>query len=132
MEGDINKVVEKNEQELNENQPMEKKISEVLKISDKTEEDIENRLKNLQGEWSSERVLTTAAATTIVTSTILGYAFSKKWFCLGGLVGLMMLKDGLAGDCLAMPIIEKIKFRKAYDIAAEKETLSMLKNQDLT
>ncbi|HEY5563149.1 MAG TPA: DUF2892 domain-containing protein [Clostridiaceae bacterium] len=112
-------------------EPTEEKLSDVLKISDKTEQNIENRLKELGCEWSSERVVTTAAASAIVASTILGYAFSKKWFCISGLVGLLMLTDGLKGDCVTTPLAEKMKFRKAYDITAEKETLAMLKTQDL-
>lgn len=53
-------------------------LENVLSYADKSKDEINGRLKELDAEWDIERVLETNAASAIILSTILGVTVNKK------------------------------------------------------
>lgn len=106
---------------------LQEKVSDSVKISDKTEEDIEKRLTELEDEWSAEKVIITAETSGILLSGVLGYAIDKKWLSLGLAITGLMLSDTLSGGNTMLPVAKGLGYREASIIQQEKESLELLK-----
>lgn len=85
--------------------------------------EIEKRIRELDREWDTERVLEANASTLIAASTLLGFSLSKKWFILGGIVSGFLLQHALQGWCPPLPVIRKMGVRTASEIHREKSAL---------
>lgn len=96
--------------------------------TDKENEEIMNRIAELDAEWDIERLLETNAASIIVLSTILGFTVNKKWFALSGIVGGFLLQHALQGWCPPVPLLRRLGVRTSSEINYEKETLEKLLN----
>jgi hypothetical protein len=88
---------------------------------------ISARLKKLNSEWDTERILEANAAAIVVASTILGVKYNRYWFLMTGAVGLFLLQHALQGWCPPLPIIRKMGIRTAEEINNEKTVLKMMR-----
>lgn len=93
----------------------------------KTKQEISSRIKDLDSEWDSERVLEVSSASLIVYSTFMGMLSKKCWFLLTGTVGVFLMLHALNGWCPPLPIIRKMGVRTAQEIQNEKIVLKMLR-----
>ncbi|MBH1941775.1 DUF2892 domain-containing protein [Mobilitalea sibirica] len=91
------------------------------------EDEIADRIRYLNLEWDTERVLEANAATLIILSSILGIKTSRCWFLLTGLIGMFVLQHALQGWCPPVPLVRKWGVRTAEEISAEKTALKMLR-----
>lgn len=90
-------------------------------------EDITERIRDLNLEWDTERVLEANAAILLLGSSLLGIKFSRFWFLLTGLIGAFMLQHALQGWCPPVPFIRRWGIRTEDEINAEKTVLKMIR-----
>jgi hypothetical protein len=90
-------------------------------------EEITERIRELNLEWDTERVLEANAAGLILLSSILGLKTNKCWFIMTGIVGAFMLQHSLQGWCPPVPFIRRWGVRTEDEIYAEKTVLKMIR-----
>lgn len=88
---------------------------------------ISARIKKLNSEWDTERVLETNAAIMVLLGSLLGWKHSRKWFLLSGTAGAFLLQHALQGWCPTVPLIRKMGIRTADEISTEKTALKVLR-----
>jgi hypothetical protein len=89
---------------------------------------ISQRLKELDFEWDTERVLEANAAGAVLLSSVIGYLKSKHCcYLMTGTIGLFLLQHALKGWCPPVPIIRKIGVRTEQEINNEKMVLKILR-----
>jgi hypothetical protein len=84
---------------------------------------IEARLRELDAEWDTERVLETLAASFVLAGTVLGARVDRRWLALPAVVSAFLLQHGLQGWCPPLPIIRALGVRTPAEIAAERTAL---------
>lgn len=100
----------------------------IKKYIDSNEVLLSERIRKLNFEWDTERVLETNAASIILLCSILG--FRKKdqnYFVLSGIVGFFLLMHALEGWCPPLPVIRKVGVRTAEEIFEEKAALKQIR-----
>ena len=90
-------------------------------------EDITERIRDLNLEWDTERVLEANAAVWLLISSILGFKFGRFWFLVTGFLGSFMLQHALQGWCPPIPFIRRWGIRTEDEINAEKTVLKMIR-----
>jgi Protein of unknown function (DUF2892) len=98
-------------------------FSNISNYSEKSKEEIEGRIKELDMEWDIERVLQTNAASAIIISTILGATVNKKCYLATGIVGFFLLQHALQGWCPPVEVFRRMGIRTCSEINSEKEYL---------
>jgi hypothetical protein len=91
------------------------------------EAEISERIRKLDLEWDTERVLEVNASLLMLVSSYLGVKTSRIWFLLTGAVGVFMLQHALQGWCPPLPLIRKWGVRTADEISAEKAALKAMR-----
>lgn len=86
-------------------------------------EAIEARLRELDREWDTERVLETLAASFTLTGLTLGVSVDRRWLGLPGVVAAFLLQHALQGWCPPLPLIRALGIRTAYEIEQERTAL---------
>ena len=84
---------------------------------------IEARLRELEREWDSERVLETLASSFTLTGLTLGVSVDRRWLALPGVVAAFLLQHALQGWCPPLPLIRALGVRTAYEIDEERTAL---------
>lgn len=91
------------------------------------ETDISERIRCLDQEWDTERVLEVNSSLLLFLSSYLGIRISRMWFLVTGAVGVSMLWHALLGWCPTLSIIRKWGVRTEAEISAEKIALKMIR-----
>jgi hypothetical protein len=91
------------------------------------EADISERIRKLDLEWDTERLLEVNASLLMLVSSYLGVKTSRIWFLLTGAVGVFMLQHALQGWCPPLPLIRKWGVRTADEINSEKTALKAMR-----
>lgn len=91
------------------------------------EADISERIRMLDQEWDTERVLEVNASLLIFLSSYLGIKTSRFWFLLTGAVAVFMLQHAFFGWCPPLPIVRKWGVRTAEEIHSEKIALKVIR-----
>lgn len=105
----------------------EETIRNIARYTDRTKEEIEARIKELDKEWDMERIMETNAAGILLLSALLGFTVNRKWFLLTGIVGGFLLQHALKGWCPSLPVLRNMGIRSASEIENEKAVLRYLK-----
>lgn len=95
----------------------------------KTEGEIDKRIKELNYEWDTERVLELNFASIVLISSLLGLLGNKKWMALSGITSVFMIQHSLQGWCPPLPLIRRLGVRTAKEIFEEKEALKKILNK---
>lgn len=95
----------------------------VRLYEDADELTLKERLRELEAEWDTERVLETNAAGLMLAGVALSALHSPKWLILSGLVGAFLLEHALQGWCPPLPVIRRLGIRTMNEIESEKETI---------
>ncbi|AND43068.1 MULTISPECIES: DUF2892 domain-containing protein [Bacillaceae] len=95
----------------------------------KTEKEIDKRIKELNYEWDTERVLELNFASIVLISSLLGLLSNKKWMALSGITSVFMIQHSLQGWCPPLPLIRRLGVRTATEIFEEKEALKKILNK---
>jgi len=104
-----------------------KTLYNLAKYKEADSEAITTRLKELNREWDTERVLESNAAAIIFISSILGLIFSIYWFILTGFISFFLLIHALIGWCPPLPIIRRLGVRTPEEISEEKMVLRYMR-----
>ncbi|KJS18808.1 MAG: hypothetical protein VR72_21625 [Clostridiaceae bacterium BRH_c20a] len=110
------------------NKKIQKQTLENVKyFIDKDKNAISQRIKKLDKEWDTERVLEANAALIILISTILGFTISRWWFVFLGFIAFFLFQHAVQGWCPPLPIIRRLGIRTATEIDEEKVALKMIR-----
>ncbi|HSU54737.1 MAG TPA: hypothetical protein VLT36_11815 [Candidatus Dormibacteraeota bacterium] len=90
-------------------------------------EQIERRLRELDDEWDIERVIELEVAGTVFTGFFLGITLSKKWFLLPAIASAMLLLHSARGTYPLLPLLRRLGFRSANEIARERYALKAVR-----
>lgn len=99
----------------------------IGKHLDKSNEEISDRIEELENEWDVERVLETNASSLILAGIVLGYTVNKKWYILSGTVGGFLLQHALQGWCPSLPLIRRMGYRTPTEIHEEIAALRFIR-----
>jgi hypothetical protein len=88
---------------------------------------IGRRLEELDREWDVERILETNAATVVLVTTLLGATVNRRWFLFPAIAGGFLLQHAIQGWCPPVPVIRRLGFRTANEIAEERYALKTLR-----
>ncbi|HAQ06088.1 MAG TPA: DUF2892 domain-containing protein [Bacillus bacterium] len=88
-----------------------------------SKEDIEARIKDLDYEWDTERILELNFAVIILLTVFSGLFKSKIWLVISFFASVFMVQHSLQGWCPPLPVIRKLGFRTAAEIFEEKEAM---------
>lgn len=102
-------------------------IADLYKYRDADEEAVTERIRQLDREWNTERVLEANASTLIVISTLLAYKKSRYWLLLTGTVGYFLLQHAVQGWCPPLSVIRRRGVRTAEEIENEKLALRLMR-----
>lgn len=84
---------------------------------------IEARLRELDQEWDTERVLEALAAGFTLTGMLLGSSVNRKWYALPAVVSAFLLQHALQGWCPPLPVIRALGVRTVAEIDEERYAL---------
>lgn len=84
---------------------------------------LKKRLRELDAEWDTERVLETNAAGLVLAGVVLSAVHSPRWLILSGLVSVFLLQHALQGWCPPLPLLRRLGVRTLNEIESEKETI---------
>ncbi|WP_277679785.1 YgaP family membrane protein [Gracilibacillus dipsosauri] len=101
----------------------------ISKYLNEDNQEILKRLKSIEQEWDTERILETSAASFILLGTYLGIKRNQKWHLFSGFISFFLLQHSLQGWCPPLPLIRKLGVRTANEINEERNALnSILRN----
>lgn len=87
------------------------------------QQEILDRIHELEREWDIERVLEVNASTLALAGLVLGATVDRKWFLLPAGVMGFLLQHGLQGWCPPLPVLRRLGFRTRDEIDREKYAL---------
>ena len=90
---------------------------------------VQKRLAELDQEWDIDRLLEAHTAGLAIGGFLLGAVLNKKWFVLPGLAGCFLLQYALVGWCPQLPVLRRLGFRTAEEIAEERCALLQARKQ---
>ena len=90
------------------------------------EEAMTERIKCLDAEWDTERILEADAAIMVMASSIMGVR-NNRWSLLTLAVSAFMLQHALHGWCPSLPLVRRMGIRTAEEINQEKIALKMMR-----
>lgn len=90
-------------------------------------DEIEQRLEELDQEWDIERTLQANAATLGFVGAVLGAGVGRRWLVLPALVTGFLFQHATQGWCPPLPLLRRLGFRTAGEIAEERYALKALR-----
>lgn len=99
----------------------------VARCAARGREAIDQRLKELDHEWDTERALEANASTIALIGLGLGTFVDRRFYLLPAAVAGFLLQHALQGWCPPLPILRHYGFRNAAEIAAERYALKALR-----
>ncbi len=90
-------------------------------------EGIDRRLRELDQEWDTERMLEANAATLAFAGVALGATVDKRRLALPALVTAFLFQHAVQGWCPPLPILRRLGFRTAREIDEERYALKALR-----
>ncbi len=122
----VNRVPENTSPEINEEirSQIEKSIERFAQASPAQ---IEERLRVLDREWDTERLLETNASSLILLGIALGAFVHPLWLILPALIAGFLLQHAVQGWCPPLPILRRLGFRTATEIDYERYALKIVR-----
>jgi len=90
-------------------------------------DEITERIRDLNSEWDTERIVEANSAILILVSSYLGIKTGRSWFYITAAVGLCLFAHALQGWCPILPFIRKKGIRTENEIYNEKMALKILR-----
>lgn len=84
---------------------------------------IERRLRELDREWDTERVLEALAAGFALSGLLLGSTVHSRWYALPTVVAAFLLQHAVQGWCPPLPVIRALGVRTVAEIDEERYAL---------
>lgn len=99
----------------------------VRRIAAGGSEAIARRLRELDEEWDTERVLEANASTLVVVGSTLALLADRRFAFLPLVVGGFLLQHALQGWCPPLPIFRRQGYRTQTEIDQERYALKALR-----
>lgn len=99
----------------------------IARYKGRSKEEISERIRELDQEWSLERTLEVNASTLALSGTLLGAFVNKRWFILPGIVTTFLLQHGIQGWCPPLQIMRSLGIRSRREIDEERYALKALR-----
>jgi hypothetical protein len=110
------------------NEKIDRQITKSVRFfSGKSEDEISQRIHDLEREWDMERLLETNASALAFTGLVLGVVRNKKWLFLPGIVLPFLLQHAVQGWCPPVPLFRRLGVRTREEIEREKFALKALR-----
>lgn len=90
---------------------------------------IDKRLKQLDHEWDTERVLEANAASLALTGCVLAATKDSRWVLLPMAVTAFLLQHAVQGWCPPLPMIRRLGVRTQGEIEEERYALLALRDE---
>jgi hypothetical protein len=91
--------------------------------ADRPQDEVEQRLEELDREWDIERSLQLNAAVVSLVGLVLGTRVDRRWLVLPGVVAGFLLQHAVSGWCPPVELLRRMKCRTRKEIDAEKFAL---------
>jgi hypothetical protein len=101
--------------------------AEVVRLESANEEEIAERLGELDEEWDVERLLQVNASTLVVLGVLLGAKVDRRFLLLPAAVFTFFGQHALQGWCPPIPIFRRLGVRTHREIARERYALKALR-----
>jgi hypothetical protein len=88
---------------------------------------IDERLKELDGEWDIERAIAMNDSVSILGGMLFGLVFSRRWFLLPALIGAFLLQHAIQGWCPLVPLLRRFGLRTEREIDYERYSLKLIR-----
>jgi hypothetical protein len=124
--GEIDRVRENTAQYVNEELD-ERAEDRVRGYAASSREEITARIKELEKEWSIERLIESEAPMMAITGLGLGAAVSRKFLALPAFVFGMVALHGVQGWYPMIPLFRRMGFRSRKEIDREKFAMKALR-----
>jgi hypothetical protein len=108
------------------NRRIEAETEERVRYYMERPEEIDARLAELAREWDIERALEANASALAFLGTVFALVRSR-WLLLPGLVSGFLFQHALTGWCPPLPVLRRLGFRTAREIAIERYALKALR-----
>ena len=89
---------------------------------------IDARLRELDREWTTERLLETNAAALALFGTLMAVFGRRRWSILPLAVTGFLLQHGVQGWCPPLPVIRRLGVRTPQEIEAERHALLRIRD----
>ena len=99
----------------------------VDRYQNANDDEIQERLGELDREWDVERLLEANAATACLVGLTLGATVDRKWFVFPAVVAGFLLQHALQGWCPPLPVFRRMGVRTASEIDYERYALKALR-----
>lgn len=101
--------------------------AEVLRLEGGSEEEILQRLRELDAEWDVERVLQLNASVLMMTGVLLGSRVNRWFLLLPTAVFSFFGQHALQGWCPPVPLFRRLGVRTRREIERERHALKALR-----
>jgi hypothetical protein len=101
--------------------------AEIVRLEGATDEEIEQRLQELEEEWDVERVLQLNASTLMMLGTLLGARVNRWFLLLPAGVFSFFGQHALQGWCPPIPVFRRLGIRTRREIERERYALKALR-----
>ena len=109
------------------NRRIEDRIERDVTFFAEHPERIDQRLRELEQEWDTERVLEANAAALALGGTVLGILEDRRFLALPVVVTAFLLQHALQGWCPPLPILRRLGVRTTEEINRERIALKILR-----
>ncbi|MEO8062342.1 MAG: hypothetical protein ABI821_06305 [Pseudomonadota bacterium] len=92
---------------------------------------IDERIRELEREWTLERTLEVKTATMGLAGLLLGLAVDRRFLALTGIASALLLQQALQGWSPAQPLLRRFGLRTAEEIHEEIIALRILRGDFL-
>lgn len=97
----------------------------IKTLAPKGQDQITERLQQLEREWDIERVLEMNASSLALAGVILGMKVNRKFFFVPAIVTAFLLQHALQGWCPPLPLFRRMGFRTSKEIDEERQALKV-------
>ena len=107
---------------------VDQRIKESIRFyTQRPKDEISQRIRMLEQEWSMERWLETNASALAFTGVVLGLTVNRKWLALPLLVTGFLFQHAVHGWCPPVPVLRRFGVRTRSEIDREKFGLKWLR-----
>jgi hypothetical protein len=118
------RVPEQTEEEIN--QKILKKIEDNIAFYASCDRSaIDRRLRELDREWDTERILEASASGFALLGLTLGATVSRRWFLFPAVIAGFLLQHAVQGWCPPLAVIRRLGVRTAREIDYERYALKV-------
>lgn len=102
-------------------------MQRLRQYAGRAQSDIDQRLRELQGAWTAERVLGVNAAAAGVAGLVLGARIDRRWLLVPGVVFAFIAQHAIQGWCPPVSLMRRMGIRTRREIERERYALKALR-----